>query len=101
MDHSKKVFSARFKADNSGTHFWHAHSGLQRIDGLYGAFIVRDTPEMEPHLGLYEEDRPEHVIIVNDWLEEMGGETFAHHHHSNGDNNPRSILINGTFSFTF
>lgn len=92
---TKASFEYRFKADNSGTHFWHAHSGLQRSDGIFGAFVVRQPDELEPHLGLYEEDLPEHTMIVHDWLEELSINRFAHHHHAGGDNKPRSMLVNG------
>ena len=87
----------RFKAENPGTHFWHAHSGLQRTDGVYGAFVVRQAPEFESHLGLYEEDLPEHTMLVSDWLVELSMNRFAHHHQAGGDNKPRSMLINGKY----
>ncbi|XP_045202825.2 uncharacterized protein LOC123556290 [Mercenaria mercenaria] len=88
-------FEYRFNATNAGTHLWHAHSGLQRSDGIFGAFIVRQADEFEPHLGLYEHDLPEHTVIVNDWLGELTENKFARHHHAGGDNRPKSILING------
>ncbi|XP_053398492.1 uncharacterized protein LOC123558060 [Mercenaria mercenaria] len=88
-------FQYRFKAENPGTHYWHAHSGLQRSDGAYGAIVVRQAPEFESHLGLYDEDLPEHTMLVNDWLVEMSVNRFAHHHQAGGDNKPRSMLING------
>ncbi|WAQ99184.1 LAC1-like protein [Mya arenaria] len=92
---AKTEFEYRFKAANAGTHFWHAHSGLQRSDGLYGAFVIRQADEHEPHLGLYDEDLPGHTMIVNDWLVELAINRFANHHNSAGDNKPRSMLING------
>ena len=85
----------RFIAANAGTHFWHAHSGLQRSDGLFGALVIRQAPENETHIGLYEEDLPEHTMIVHDWLVELSVNRFANHHHAGGDNKPRSMLING------
>jgi FtsP/CotA-like multicopper oxidase with cupredoxin domain len=85
----------RFKANYPGTHFWHAHSGLQRSDGIFGAFVVRQADDLEPHYGLYQHDLPEHTMIVNDWLEELTENKFARHHHAGGDNRPKSILING------
>ncbi|XP_052228206.1 uncharacterized protein LOC127842632 [Dreissena polymorpha] len=88
-------FEYRFKAENAGTHFWHAHSGLQRADGLFGALVVRQPDELEPHLGIYDFDLPEHTLIVNDWLNELSINRFAHHHVAGGDNKPRSMLING------
>ncbi|KAL4230719.1 Mco1p [Mactra antiquata] len=89
------TFEYRFKAENPGTHFWHAHSGLQRTDGLFGALVVRQSDTYEPHLGLYEKDLPEHTMLVNDWLVELSINRFANHHHAGGDNKPRSMLING------
>ena len=44
---------------------------------------------------LYDFDLSEHVIIVNDWLNETAIEKFVQHHHSSGDNKPEAILING------
>lgn len=92
---TKSTFEYRFNAENAGTHFWHAHSSLQRMDGVFGAFVIRQPNEFEPHLGLYEEDLPEHTLIVHDWLNELSISRFAWHQHAGGDNKPRSILING------
>ena len=91
----KPIF--RFKVENAGTHFWHAHSGQQRADGIFGALVVRQAAENEAHLGLYEEDLPEHTMLVHDWLVELSVNRFAHHHHAGGDNKPRSMLINGKY----
>ncbi|XP_012944262.1 laccase-1 [Aplysia californica] len=91
--HSKFVY--RFKAVNPGTHFWHAHAGFQRSDGLFGSLVVRRPPDLEPHLHLYDYDLPEHVLIVNDWMFDMTINRFAAHHHDGGQNKPDSMLING------
>merc|ERR1712166_1504655 len=34
-------FTYRFLAEPAGTHFWHAHHGVQRPGGIFGALIVR------------------------------------------------------------
>ena len=57
--------------------------------------MVRQAPKNEAHLGLYEEDLPEHTVLVHDWLVELSVNRFAHHHHARGDNKPKSMLING------
>jgi len=88
-------FEYRFEADTTGTSFWHAHAGLQRSDGFFGSIIVHKYTDHNPHKDLYDFDLPEHVIIVNDWLNNTSIEKFAGHHHNDGDNKPRSILING------
>ena len=57
-------FTYTFKASPSGTHWYHAHSGFQRIDGLYGAIIVKDTIPGN----IYDEDLPDqHTLILMDW----------------------------------
>ena len=33
------------RADNSGTHWYHSHYGLQRADGLHGAFVILEDDE--------------------------------------------------------
>ena len=62
---------------------------------MFGALIVKQADEREAHLGLYDEDRPEHAMLVHDWLVELSINRFAHHHQAGGDNKPRSMLING------
>ncbi|RUS76214.1 hypothetical protein EGW08_016021, partial [Elysia chlorotica] len=89
------AFTYVFKADPAGTHFWHAHSGLQRADGLYGHLVVRRSPESEPHLGLYDWDLPEHTLVIHDWWGEDVASSFAKHYHGDGSNKPDSVLING------
>jgi L-ascorbate oxidase len=74
---------------------WHAHSGLQRQDGVFGAFIVRTNSIENIHVKKYDFDQSEHIIIINDWLNITGIEKFVQHHHNNGDNKPDGILING------
>ena len=57
--------------------------------------MVRQSQDREAHLGLYEEDLPQHTVVVHDWLVELTVNRFAHHHHAGGDNKPKSMLING------
>lgn len=89
------ISTLRFKPEFPGTYFWHSHSGIQRMDGVFGALVIRQDDAAEPHLGLYEHDLPEHTIIINDWLVELSINRFTHHHHAGGDNKPASMLING------
>lgn len=88
-------FEYYFEAESHGTHFWHAHAGLQRSDGFFGPIVVHQYEEANAHKSLYDYDLQEHVITVTDWLNGTSIEKFAGHHHNDGDNKPRSILING------
>ncbi len=44
---------------------------------------------------IYNHDLPEHEIIIWDWLADLSLSNFLNHHHADGDNKPRGILING------
>ena len=87
------TFQIRFKADPSGTHFWHSHTGFQRADGVVGSLVIREPHD--PHSALYDDDLPDHVVLVQDWLIEMTLNRFTGNHHSDSDNKPKSALING------
>ncbi len=63
-------FQYRFTPFEPGTHWFHSHSGLQRADGLMGSFIIRESSRTDPHWGLYDEDRAEDVVFLNDWYHE-------------------------------
>ena len=69
-------FTYTFKASPAGTHWYHAHSGEQRSDGLYGAFIVKDTLPGN----VYDQDYPDqHTLILMDWQREASVDTFIKH----------------------
>ncbi|KAK2717485.1 hypothetical protein QYM36_006309 [Artemia franciscana] len=87
------TFRYRFWADNPGTHFYHSHSAIQRGDGIAGPFIIRQ-PE-DPHKDLYDFDLSEHVLIVDDWLEDLSMTRYASAHHGEGHFSSGTILVNG------
>lgn len=80
-----------FNASEEGTHMYHAHSGLHRMNGVYGSLIVRDAND--PNANLYDYDLDEHLIALSDWKNVMvetavpGGKKI--------DQFPDSIVING------
>jgi FtsP/CotA-like multicopper oxidase with cupredoxin domain len=88
-----QTFRYKFIAENSGTHMWHSHLGLQRDDGLVGPLIVRNV--IDAHENLYDHDMTEHILLTNDWTHETAVAKFTAHHHGRGDNKPSNILING------
>jgi CopA family copper-resistance protein len=51
----------RFPAQQSGTYWYHSHSGLQEQSGVYGAIVIEPTGR-EP----FRYDR-EHVVVLSDW----------------------------------
>ena len=60
-----QTFRYEFKAEPSGTFWYHAHVGSQQSDGLFGAFIVRD----KPHHYTNAEEAP-FIMAVQDWFRE-------------------------------
>lgn len=84
---------------NSGTHFWHAHTGLQKIDGIYGSLIVRQPPSRDPNSHLYDFDLTTHIVLLSDWLHEDAAERYPGRLAVNTGQDPESMLINGRGQF--
>ena len=57
-------FTYRFPVTQTGTYWYHSHSGMQEQVGLHGALVLRPRAP-ERHLA----DR-EHVILLADWTDE-------------------------------
>ena len=81
----QKSFRYIFKASPSGTHWYHSHTGVQRSDGLFGALIVRERPNIDNQVrqalpnGLrqYQDKPAEHTIIIADWYREAAIDGFT------------------------
>jgi FtsP/CotA-like multicopper oxidase with cupredoxin domain len=84
---------------NAGTHFWHSHHGLQKIDGIHGSLIVRQPPSRDPNSHLYDFDLTTHVMFLADWFHEDSLERFPGRLAVNTGQDPESILINGKGQF--
>lgn len=59
-----ETFVYRFKLRQSGTYWYHSHSGFQEMTGMYGALIV------EPRAGERLPAEQDHVIQLSDWTDE-------------------------------
>jgi CopA family copper-resistance protein len=66
-----KTFRYEFNVNQSGTYWYHSHSGFQEQQGMYGAIII-DPRGPAP----YHYDR-EHVVVVSDWSDEDPLEVYA------------------------
>ena len=58
---ARQTFTYSFKLRQSGTYWYHSHSGAQEQIGLYGPLII-DPLEPEP----YNYDR-DYVVLLSDW----------------------------------
>ncbi|MBI3546619.1 MAG: copper resistance system multicopper oxidase [Gammaproteobacteria bacterium] len=59
-----ETFVYRFKVQQSGTYWYHSHSGMQEQTGVYGALVI-DPRGKDP----IRSDR-EHVLLLSDWTDE-------------------------------
>lgn len=65
------TFTYRFKVQQSGTYWYHSHSGMQELTGMYGAIIIDPAgPET------IRADR-DHVVLLSDWTDEDPMRVFA------------------------
>ncbi|XP_035911110.1 laccase-2-like [Anopheles stephensi] len=88
------TFRYAFLATEPGTQFYHSHSGHHKVNGHYGALIVREPKAADPNGHLYHYDTPAHVIVGSDWMH-IDGEMFMPGLPSAGGIMPINLLING------
>lgn len=63
-----ETFTYRFPIIQSGTHWYHSHSGLQEQIGMYGSLILlkkKDDPTFRKGI----DDLPEIPIILSEWTD--------------------------------
>lgn len=65
------VFHYRFTLYQSGTYWYHAHSGIQEQEGLYGAFLIDPPTKPQYH---YTKD---YVVVLSDWSNLPAEKVFA------------------------
>ena len=59
-----ETFTYQFKVKQSGTYWYHSHSGMQEQTGMYGAIVIDPIDS-----GKKMADR-EHVVLLSDWMDE-------------------------------
>ncbi|UNI15436.1 hypothetical protein JDV02_001970 [Purpureocillium takamizusanense] len=96
----------RFHIDDSqsGTYWYHAHSGVQRADGLFGGLVVHkpaNTKDARNELATHSYDA-EQLLLVGDWYHRSAVdvlEWFEDPNHYMYEPAPDSMLINGRGSY--
>lgn len=66
-----ETFTYRFKVEQSGTYWYHSHSGFQEQTGMYGAIII-EPKNVESILA----DR-DYVVQLSDWTDDDPMNVFA------------------------
>lgn len=69
--HPGATFTYHFTVKQSGTYWYHSHSGLQEQSGMYSPLII-DPAKPEP----FRYDR-EYVVMLSDWTDENPGRVLA------------------------
>lgn len=92
---SATTFRYDFTVKQFGTYFYHAHTGIHRLNGLTGHFTIRT--QNDPNADTYDVDLPENTIILLDWSNHLNEEKTP------GTNTtlrlPNDVLINGFGSY--
>ncbi|WP_051068535.1 copper resistance system multicopper oxidase [Thiobacillus denitrificans] len=66
-----ETFTYRFKVGQSGTYWYHSHSGFQEQTGMYGAIVI------EPAAGERLRVDRDYVVQLSDWTDEDPMRVFA------------------------
>ena len=66
-----ETFTYRFKAAQSGTYWYHSHSGFQEQTGLYGPIVI-DPIDKDPVA--YDQD---YVVMLSDWTDENPMDVYS------------------------
>jgi CopA family copper-resistance protein len=69
--HPGETYTYRFTVRQSGTYWYHSHSGFQEQRGVYGPIVI-DPRDPDP----IQYDR-EHVVMLTDWTDEDPRRVFA------------------------
>ncbi len=65
------TFTYRFKVEQSGTYWYHSHSGMQEQTGMYGAIVI------DPRDGETIKADRDHVMLLSDWTDEDPMRVFS------------------------
>ena len=66
-----ETFTYHFKLQQSGTYWYHSHSGFQEMTGLYGALII------EPRNGERIKADQDYIVHLSDWTDEDPMHVFS------------------------
>ncbi len=71
-----ETFEYRFRVRQSGTYWYHSHSGFQEQAGLYGPLVILPREGARDVAGAGAER--DHVVMLSDWTDEDPRRVLAH-----------------------
>ncbi|CAK7223437.1 hypothetical protein SBRCBS47491_005205 [Sporothrix bragantina] len=81
--------------DQAGTFWYHAHSELQRADGMYGGLVIHAPDDAKIAVPPYDK---EILLLIGDWYHFSGKTVYAVFEDPTSNGNepvPMSVLLNG------
>ncbi|KAF8860867.1 hypothetical protein BDZ45DRAFT_587758 [Acephala macrosclerotiorum] len=87
--------------EQAGTFWWHAHSEVQRGDGMYGGLVVHKPIDAGDDMKSYGYEN-DVLLMVGDWYHRTAREVLAWYTSTRGFGNepvPDSLLVNGAGKF--
>lgn len=97
----RHIYDFTADSDQAGTFWWHAHSAVQRADGLFGGLVVHE-PSSSKVSALRQDEADEYLLMVQDWYHRSAQEALDFYMHPGSFGNepvPDSVLLNGAGTF--
>lgn len=69
------VYDFEIDSDSVGTFWYHAHSDVQRGDGMYGGLVVHDVKGMSRDVARYRYEK-EVLLLIGDWYHRSASEVL-------------------------
>jgi len=93
---ARRKFTYEFQVgdEQAGTFWWHAHSQVQRGDGMYGGLVVHKPAQDETDMKIYGYER-EVLLLMGDWYHRSAEEILAWFTSARGFGNEVSANILG------
>lgn len=95
---AKFVYHFTIPLDQSGTFWYHAHSGTLRADGLYGGLIVHAPVPKATVRGLLSREAPKYskqlLLLIGDWYHQPADQVLAWYMRAASDGNEVSLHVN-------
>ncbi|PKY09188.1 hypothetical protein P168DRAFT_301744 [Aspergillus campestris IBT 28561] len=100
---SSFIYNVSIPSDQSGTFWYHAHTGLARADGLYGGLVVHaPSGAGVASEGIHDASDGDMLLLIGDWYHQPAEEVMEWYMQPASFGNepvPDSLLINGAGIF--
>jgi FtsP/CotA-like multicopper oxidase with cupredoxin domain len=84
------VYTFEVAEDQSGTFWWHAHSQVQRGDGMYGGLIVHKPRSQGDDTEIYNY-QDDVLVMIGDWYHRSAAEVLDWYTSARGFGNEVSV----------